>query len=345
MRRDVLITAVKKISEDLEVSGLRAWLASLISTRRINSKATPDPVNTECFDVFQKYSILSSSYGEVERSVLNVMNLRELSDSSYWVGLLDIDSNDVYKAHSNVRFAIDQLPKVLALLSQDYVEEMKEGGSAIPSELKGKMVLSVVLVEDRGQFSSPARLIYALESMTKLYSVVAHLEGVGESDLAILAIDSGSDKSFDFLGLAKVMEEVKSILLGIWDRRVFHRHMHVSQCMDLIAKSLPIIERIEELKVSGALGVEQAEILKRKTLEGATQFLEAGAFIGEMGEPEAHSPRQLMRPEPKLLAGPMELGNQHAAPDETKIMHSTDCLLYTSPSPRDATLSRMPSSA
>ena len=25
--------------------------------------------------------------------------------------------------------------------------------------------------------------------------------------------------------------------------------------------------------------------------------------------------------------------------------HATDCLLYTSPSPRDATLSRMPSSA
>ena len=32
-------------------------------------------------------------------------------------------------------------------------------------------------------------------------------------------------------------------------------------------------------------------------------------------------------------------------PTETRIMLRGDCLLYTSPSPRDATLSRMPSSA
>ena len=32
-------------------------------------------------------------------------------------------------------------------------------------------------------------------------------------------------------------------------------------------------------------------------------------------------------------------------PDEVKYGHTRFCLLYTSPSPRDATLSRMPSSA
>ena len=35
----------------------------------------------------------------------------------------------------------------------------------------------------------------------------------------------------------------------------------------------------------------------------------------------------------------------HSKMDDAKMDHSKICLLYTSPSPRDATLSRMPSSA
>ena len=34
-----------------------------------------------------------------------------------------------------------------------------------------------------------------------------------------------------------------------------------------------------------------------------------------------------------------------ALEDAVVVVHHSDCLLYTSPSPRDATLSRMPSSA
>ena len=47
-----------------------------------------------------------------------------------------------------------------------------------------------------------------------------------------------------------------------------------------------------------------------------------------------------------IIAGPCQLETeQHALDMAGKIKQITDCLLYTSPSPRDATLSRMPSSA
>ncbi len=137
-----------------------------------------------------------------------------------------------------------------------------------------------------------------------MYSVFATLEGHSDSDLSVLACDSGSDKSFDFLGIAKLMEEVRKLVVAIWDRRVFFRHMHVSQCVGLIAESLPVIEHIHKLKESGALGPEQAELLKRRTIESATKFLESGAIIAEMDVNATQSPRMLMRPEPKLLTGP-----------------------------------------
>ena len=50
---------------------------------------------------------------------------------------------------------------------------------------------------------------------------------------------------------------------------------------------------------------------------------------------------------PPSEASVVNVGEQGFTSEEQVPMHSliTDCLLYTSPSPRDATLSRMPSSA
>ena len=46
-----------------------------------------------------------------------------------------------------------------------------------------------------------------------------------------------------------------------------------------------------------------------------------------------------------LVLNPDFLSNNSHILNSIEIVHETGCLLYTSPSPRDATLSRMPSSA
>ena len=213
------------------------------------------------------------------------------------------------------------------MIEQDYVEAFKNPSEKLPQPFAGKSLLTVLLIEDEGQFSSPLRLVYVLKAISSLYSVVATLEGQGESDLTVLACDSGSDKSFDFIGLAKLMEEVRIIILSIWDRRVFQRHLHVSQCINLIAESLPVIQKIHDLKESGALGPEQAELLKRKAIEGATEYLESGALISEMDGHAIQSPRLLMRPEPKLLSGPQnqEVDSEFASGEsDAELSDSTD---------------------
>ena len=50
---------------------------------------------------------------------------------------------------------------------------------------------------------------------------------------------------------------------------------------------------------------------------------------------------------PEGLSNPPPLYDESSSYDELEELHDKfkDCLLYTSPSPRDATLSRMPSSA
>ena len=174
----------------------------------------------------------------------------------------------------------------------------------MPKAFKDKALLSVIVIEENNQFSSPARLIKALESISNLYSVIATIEDENENELIVLACDSGSDKSFDFLGLAKITEQVKDLIIAIWDRRVFYRQKLASENLSLVAESLPILEKINQLCLDGSLEREQAEMLKRQTILGATQFLEAGLTIPELEAVSSHNPRQLMKPEPKLLVSP-----------------------------------------
>ena len=304
MRRDVLYRSASKIKGDLLECEISEFLKDLMDKTRGTAKEANQSA-TMSLTSFYRYSLATHSYTEDEVELCKILAIDNLLDVSYWESLSSISSpREIHEILLNVNFAIKQLPKILELSKQDYVQEIKNDGAELPEELKGKELLSLIIVEESGQFSSPLRLTKALAAISDLYSAIATIENEAESDLIVLACDSGSDKSFDFLGLAKVMEQVKEIIIAIWDRRVFHRQRHMSESLTLISESLPILEKINDLKTGGTIGPEQAEILKRKIITGTTQFIEAGAVIAELESVSTHSPRQLMRPEPKLLVSP-----------------------------------------
>lgn len=303
MRRDVLIRGIQRLLDDIKSTGIDAMFEE--AAERISKGREKEERSYISFSVFQKYSVAVAGYTEVERQIASIIGLDPLFLPETWQRLfVSPEPGSLFELRRNIYFAKTDLPKIIGLFKQENVAAAKEDGGTLPPELRGKAVITFILPEEDHEYSSPARLISALEAVTSLYGVFCVLENHSETDLIVLACDSGSDKSFDFLGVAKLMEQVRKLVVAIWDRRVFYRHMHASQCIGLIAQSLPVIEQIEALKQSRALEPEQAELLKRKTLLGATQFLESGVYIDEMAMEGRQSPRQLMRPEPKLLAAP-----------------------------------------
>ena len=118
----------------------------------------------------------------------------------------------------------------------------------MPDDLKGKEILTVILTEEDRNFSSPERITVILDSISKLYSAVAELKGLKAGDLSVLSCDSGSDKSFDFLGAGKVISEVRLLIMDIWDRRVAHKNKNTTEFIDIISKSLPVIGEINNQK-------------------------------------------------------------------------------------------------
>jgi hypothetical protein len=301
VRRHDLITAVRRISSDFEESGLIELL-----------KGKPDKEGhggqSSVFQVFHKWSIASSNYGDTERKVLEIFNLGLLLQPATWGEISSTIEQGSIRGFADRVINVAMFAKqIVDLLAQDYVEDINSGLDTLPPELRGKTILTAIVVEERGHFSNPERILFAIRSISDLYEIHATIASQEANDLVLLSCDSGSDKSFDFAGAGKVISAVKDTLIGLWDRIVFYRHAQAGATVDLIARSLPVFGSIAELEQNKKISSELAEQLRRKTLGACAKFVEAGVIIPEMDEEASQAPRLLMKPAPKLLAGPAQI--------------------------------------
>ncbi len=203
-----------------------------------------------------------------------------------------------------MRFATQYLPRVTGLLSQagiPSVDAARRGDGA----RTGTDVLTVQVIESPRRFSTPTRLATLLDSLDLIYGACAMLEGAEPGGLSVIACDSGSDKTFELMGAAPVIAAMRAVVLSIWDRVVFYRELPAAQRYRLAAESLPMLDVVRERAQQGQMAPEQAELLRRRIVEGAGKFLVAGATIPELQERAYANPRTLMAPAPKLLAPPL----------------------------------------
>lgn len=320
MRRAVARQSIQKVIEDIRDSEIAEMLERGIETLRGGGKQSGEWVSLE---PFQKLTIRFSTYSEEERELLLITGLNKLIDPDFWTKLLSGNSPDLFiKVRSDLRFALEHLPKIEAIFEQDHHGQFISNFTQFDEPSSG---MTIVLAEDKGQFSSAKRIILALQSVNNLYDGFGELEGAPVRDLLVLGCDSGSDKSFDLLGAASIMAQLKETIIAIWDRKVYYRHMQFKASVDAISNSLPVIEKIHHLAESGAIEKESAEIIKRKILKGCEGFLEAGVTTPEMDGAGIVSPRALMRPEPKLISGPDQpLKSTQKAPTDSALRDAAD---------------------
>jgi hypothetical protein len=192
--------------------------------------------------------------------------------------------------HARVRFASEKLPAIVELIKTE-LEEAEPTVSRI-----------ILLVpESAEQTSSPIRIIGAIESIILFYAALCKIHNDEENTLALRSCDSGSDKSFDFTGLPQIIEQVKSVIFGIIDRIIFFREMKYTERVKRVAESLPILDQIAQMVEAKKLSPEQAELLRRDFIEGATKFLETGSMIPELNNRSRYEAGSLIQASPRLL--------------------------------------------
>jgi hypothetical protein len=271
------------------------------------------PGETKTIDVLQAYQSFMLAYTaqftDVERKVLATLDIAEFADNEWWTMLIMASSpgpkapeasSAIGRPLYRLRFVIDYLPTVIALLDQKLDE--------VPAASR----LMVVLAEEDGRKSAPARAIAALEAVSTLYEAFADMAGKPASDLVLLTCDAGVDKMFEFAGLPELIGKVRETLLEIWRNAIYYRERKFDERLDLIAKALPVLTELNGLEDSGKIAKEKAELLRRDILGGATSFIESGSSIPEMSDMSIYVPRQVLAPKEALLLG-SETVFEHAA--------------------------------
>ena len=296
MRRNDILHSISALTEALTSTHMQDSL-ELVSQRGGNKATALANLNA--------YSIKASRFDEATRSLIRILELGEVTNPEFWALMITETDIDIIGAtYRKVRSAELYLPKFAALLHQkdeaDYLGALPEGQRT----KEDFDTISVILLEDEKEFSKPERLIELLQSVTELYQGLARMLDESPDSLTVLSCDSGSDKSFDFLGVAKVMEQFKELVVALWDRIVFFGPKRQEAVLDVIIKSLPVLERVSEMEKSDHLGPELAEIIRRQIDGGIRKFVHAGAIIPEIRDHAYHEPRALMSPEKKLLMPP-----------------------------------------
>lgn len=265
---------------------------------------------TEAFNSYGEYRILASKFSSSTVELIHIMGLDDLSNPVMWNAIVEMLEGEkggpgehqglVLECHQNLYFTRTHLPKLIKLLERKSDKFSTEKMNGEP-EADGMDTLTTLVLEDRAA-STPNRIIFLMESIQILYETEAELLGERVGGLSVISCDSGSDKSFDFLGVAKIMEEIKATIVCLWDRLIYYKEGKFGVHIKLIAESLPVIEKITDMHKNGDIEAERAEILKKNIFEALSKFVDAGVVTPEIEKRSVYNPRELLAPEPKLLA-------------------------------------------
>jgi len=300
MRRTEIIEACKKIQAAIQQSQI---FEAFEKTLR-EGQPKGETFNAYLMSRLHEYSLLAKDYGPVEKQIADILHLSSITNVEKWPEVVytrEGRPGTIYVWNRYLYFAVNYLPLFLELIKPDYLEVTQKNLDELPDEYKGKALLTTILIEDSKHPPTTDRIVNLLSSISSLYDTSAILLKHPTVPLTMVGCDAGSEKTFAFLGAAKVVDMVKDILLSLWDRVMFFRERQIAQRVELVAKSLPAINEIWTLENENKIGHEEAELLRLKLIDSVQKFITCGAVIPEMLARSTFDPHELMMPEPKLL--------------------------------------------
>ncbi len=280
---------------------------------------------------FSELSVQAQSLTSTDQKIISIFGLEPLFTPEFWQQMIEPEDRDEKKfikvniIYGGLNYFQRYLPSVVKLLQREGDSsdagnnDNKKGLNASSRKLK------VIVIEEK-EVSTPERIVLMLEGIQELYDAIAQLNGLNSNTLSLIACDSGSDKSFDFLGVAQIVTTVKEIMISFWDKVVYYREDKTTKQLEIIAQSLPILDGIAKLGDDGKISPELAGVLRLKIVSGITKISKSGITIPEIEKHTYFNPRQLMKPEPKLLLPPTSYSEKKEVPSvvDGKVEESTN---------------------
>ena len=317
MRRDIIIHEIEMLLNDLSESGMVAMFERGLEVLRSRGNASENLRWTD-IGVIIEYSRRAADYTIQQNYILDVLGLEALSNSRSWQEQSsDTSTEFIYLNHQKINQALTFCPKFLKLIKRESDELNDEIDVA-----NDVLVQRIILTDEGKNLSSPQRIIELLQSIEQIYLVICEAHQMRGQKIAIVAIDSGSEKSFDFLGIAKLMYELRETLQSVYNMVSFHKQNVSLKNLQVAGETLAVVDQISKLEQSEAISAEEATRMKHSLFVGLEKFAGTGAYTPEMNV-VAPVPSLVMRPQPRLLTGPADSivreANEHEAVDGANV--------------------------
>jgi len=298
MRRKQLIDTTYKIQQAISESELLERLHVRILALSKQGKKVPNV--GDLLAALNKFSISTSKLSDAEKEVLKQLDLHYLNDPKNWPKLISTDQPDLLKSiFSNLRrlrSSLGYFQKVICI-----------GHDELKNKTAEDETISILLLPDKNTKDTPKKIASTLESVQQLYNCFVTLEHIeNPAELTIIGMDSGNEKSIELTGETIVLEKMKELLYGVWMQVLPSHNQYLSEQLKLILKSLPILERIEELSTLGRLEKEKAALVKRQLTTSLEDLIRSNTIVEEMYDHWEKDPRVAMQLTPRLTTQNIE---------------------------------------
>lgn len=249
MTRQQIIAAAEQIAQAVEQAGIAELL-----------DATSERSLQDYLKSFKQYNILAEKFSEGALFLEQELGFASLREPDPWIIMSKRGELEADNPLQNITGVLATLSAIGNMLSESQVAQT-------PSPDRG--TLSLVLFEQAdGMPSTPRRIADALESVASLYEACARLQSVSHEDLCVVSCDSGSDKVFVFEGSAGVVGSLKELIQSIWERIVFYRERTLQERISLLTHSLPVLDKVAEMELHGAITHAEAEQSRKAIVAG-----------------------------------------------------------------------------
>ncbi len=228
--------------------------------------------------------------------MVRVLHLEPVFTSAFWNSIVlgnQTGRGETMLVRRGVGFLDDFAPKFGALLvrtseQQELVLDQNEDRKASETNR-----LTFLVREP----SAPSLTIKAfaeiLTSLDTLYSVVLKINGLDATELVVGALDAGSDKSFDVIGVAGAITKLSDLLLQAWDKVRFARALKTTSNFKAALEGLTFLEHLKHTAENGGVSAEEAEKLRRTAVNCISNLFSAGVYTFQMETQPVVKPSQL----------------------------------------------------
>ena len=284
MRRDELIHGIENLRKALSQARIQQ-----VITSALRSGTKPESTSAAGYQAYATFMIAYAGFGEAERKLMGALKLLPIISPEFWTKISARESSGAEAAEARLGTLMvrDFFPAIEELLrrSTDDVglsfEDLEKSGQPVEAR---KIRF---FIREPGEPSLTVKhFAQIMESIENLHSAITTIYDLPPNELVVGALDSGSDKEFDLLGIAKAVKILSETLLEGWNRCRSAKATDASVSYKTALEGISVLEKLRIAEQSNSISAESAESLRRTIVKSIDDLFSNGVYTEVMeGQP------------------------------------------------------------